>query len=177
MIVWAGAQTISAITALGGYGGPANAEGQIQMHSASFRTRQIIPVRKNSVTLIPLRTVVTGDVSSEVLIDPSPWSSWTLSQTSSCHSVQRSASIGSSRDFSTHSLRDVKIHKYGIRWSHARQTIQAIDASRETAGLLGIRPGGALLFFEHVSFSQDNVPMEFLQAYYRGDRYVLHSEL
>ena len=81
------------------------------------------------------------------------------------------------RDLSTHSLRDVKIRKYGIRWSHARQTIQAINASRETAGLLGIRLGGALLFFERVSFSQDNVPMEFLQAYYRGERYVLHNEL
>lgn len=62
------------------------------------------------------------------------------------------------RDFSTHSLRDVKIHKYGIRWSHARQTIQAINASRETARLLGVRPGGALLFFERASFSQETCP-------------------
>lgn len=80
-------------------------------------------------------------------------------------------------DFSTHSLRDVKIREYGIRWSHARQTVQAINASKEVAGLLGIRTRGALLFFERVSFSQDRVPMEFLQAYYRGDRYVLHNEL
>jgi GntR family transcriptional regulator len=80
-------------------------------------------------------------------------------------------------DYSVQSLRDVKIRKFGIRWSYARQTIQAISASKKIAGLLGIRTGGALLFFERVSFSQDGIPMEFLEAYYRGDRYVLHSEL
>lgn len=80
-------------------------------------------------------------------------------------------------DFSSRSLREVKIHKYGIRWTHARQTIQAINAPEDLAGFLGIDPGAALLFFERVSFSQDRIPMEFLQAYYRADRYVLYNEL
>ena len=80
-------------------------------------------------------------------------------------------------DFSARSLREVKIRQYGIRWTHARQTIQAINASQKIADLLGIRRGEALLFFERVSFSQDGIPMEFLQAYYRADRYILYSEL
>jgi GntR family transcriptional regulator len=80
-------------------------------------------------------------------------------------------------DFSARSLREVKIHKYGIRWTHAKQTIQAINAAQKMADLLGIRRGEALLFFERVSFSQDNIPMEFLQAYYRADRYILYNEL
>jgi GntR family transcriptional regulator len=80
-------------------------------------------------------------------------------------------------DFSRLSLREIKIHKYGIRWTHAKQTIQAINASQKMADLLGVRRGGALLFFERVSFSQDNIPMEFLQAYYRADRYILYNEL
>ncbi|MCU0913135.1 MAG: GntR family transcriptional regulator [Planctomycetes bacterium] len=80
-------------------------------------------------------------------------------------------------DFSTRSLREVKIRQYGIRWTHAKQTIQAINAPEEVAHLLGISRGGALLFFERVSFSQDSIPMEFLQAYYRADRYVLYNEL
>jgi len=80
-------------------------------------------------------------------------------------------------DFSKLSLREVKIHKYGIRWTYARQTIQAINASQKMADLLGVRRGGALLFFKRVSFSQDNIPMEFLQAYYRADRYILYNEL
>ena len=80
-------------------------------------------------------------------------------------------------DFSVRSLREVKIHKYGIRWAHAKQTIQALNASQKVADLLGIRRGDALLFFERISFSQDNIPMEFLQAYYRADRYILYNEL
>ena len=42
---------------------------------------------------------------------------------------------------------------------------------------LGIKRNVPLLFFERVSFSQDNVPAEFLQAYYRADRYTLYNEL
>jgi GntR family transcriptional regulator len=80
-------------------------------------------------------------------------------------------------DFSKVSLREIKVRKYGIRWTHAKQTIQALNAPQEMAQLLGIRRGGALLFFERVSFSQDNVPMEFLRAYYRADRYILYNEL
>jgi GntR family transcriptional regulator len=80
-------------------------------------------------------------------------------------------------DFSVRSLREVKIGTYGIRWTYAKQTIQALNASQEMARLLGVRRGAALLFFERVSFSQDNIPMEFLQAYYRADRYILYSEL
>jgi len=80
-------------------------------------------------------------------------------------------------DFSSRSLREVKIHQYGIRWTHAKQTIQAVNASEEVARLMGIPRGGAVLFFERVSFSQDSVPIEFLQAYYRADRYILYNEL
>lgn len=80
-------------------------------------------------------------------------------------------------DFSVISLREVKIREFGIRWIRAMQTIRAINAAPEMADLLSISPGSPLLMFERVSFSQDNIPVEFLQAYYRADRYILYSEL
>jgi GntR family transcriptional regulator len=80
-------------------------------------------------------------------------------------------------DFSVESLREIKIQKYGIRWIRAQQTIRAINAPRELAELLGIKKNAALLFVERVSFSQDNVPVEFLQAYYRADRYAFYNRL
>jgi GntR family transcriptional regulator len=80
-------------------------------------------------------------------------------------------------DFSENSLREIKEKKYGIRWSRARQTIQAIGASPDIARLLSIRAGAPLLYFERVTFSQDDIPMEYLRVYYRADRYVLHNEL
>jgi GntR family transcriptional regulator len=80
-------------------------------------------------------------------------------------------------DFSKRSLRDVKVNVYGIRWSRARQTIQAVGAPAEIARLLHIKAGSPVLFIERVSYSQDDVPVEFLRVYYRADRYILHNEL
>jgi GntR family transcriptional regulator len=80
-------------------------------------------------------------------------------------------------DYSVHSLRQVKIEKFGIRWIRARQTIRAIGAAPETAKLLGIKKNSPLLRFERVTFGQENIPVEFLQASYRADRYTLYNEL
>ena len=80
-------------------------------------------------------------------------------------------------DLAARSLREIKVNEYGIRWSRARQTIQAIQATPELAHALSIKIGAALLFIERVSYSQDDVPVEFLRVYYRADRYVLYNEL
>jgi GntR family transcriptional regulator len=80
-------------------------------------------------------------------------------------------------DLVNNSLREIKQKEYGIRWSRARQTIQAIPAPPEFARLLSIRTGAPLLVFERVTFSQDNVAVEYLKICYRADRYVLHNEL
>jgi GntR family transcriptional regulator len=80
-------------------------------------------------------------------------------------------------DLSATSLREIKVGKYGVRWSRARQTIQAILAPAELARPLSIKTGSALLYIERVSYSQEDVPVEFLRVYYRADRYVLYNEL
>lgn len=80
-------------------------------------------------------------------------------------------------DLKQKSLREVKLAVYGIRWSRATQTIRAVAAAPETAHLLSIKVGAPLLFFERVTRSQEDVPVEFLRIYYRADRYILHNEL
>jgi len=80
-------------------------------------------------------------------------------------------------DLARNSLREIKQASYGIRWSRARQTIQAVPASAETARLLSIKTGAPLLYFERVTYSQDAVAMEYLKIYYRADRYIIHNEL
>jgi GntR family transcriptional regulator len=80
-------------------------------------------------------------------------------------------------DYITNSLRETLVQDYDIRWTHARQTIRAILAPRDLAELLAIRPKSALLFIERVSYSQEDVPIEFLRVYYRADRYILYNEL
>jgi GntR family transcriptional regulator len=80
-------------------------------------------------------------------------------------------------DLASESLREVMAREYGVRWSRARQTIQAIPATGGPAELLGISPGAALLYIERVSYAQDDAPVEFLRVQYRGDRYLLYNEL
>jgi GntR family transcriptional regulator len=80
-------------------------------------------------------------------------------------------------NYVSHSLREALARDYGIRWTHAKQSIRAILAPRDLAETLGIQPGAALLFIERVSYSQEGVPVEFLRIYYRADRYVLYNEL
>jgi GntR family transcriptional regulator len=80
-------------------------------------------------------------------------------------------------NYASNPLREALERDYGIRWTHAKQTIRAISASRNLARLLSVPPHSALLYIERVSYSQQNTPVEFLRIYYRGDRYTLYSEL
>lgn len=68
-------------------------------------------------------------------------------------------------------------NKYQIRLTRARQQIQAAAAAAEMAEVLDVVVGFPLLTIERVSYSEVGVPMEFLQLYYRSDRYALHADL
>jgi GntR family transcriptional regulator len=80
-------------------------------------------------------------------------------------------------DFTSDSLREYLDRTYGIRWAHAKQVIRAILALPDLAHLLSVRPKSPLLYIERVSYTERNIPLEFLRIYYRGDRYSLHNEL
>jgi len=55
--------------------------------------------------------------------------------------------------------------------------IRAVQATSEQARLLTTTIRSPLLLIERVSFSDQNLPVEFLRIYYRGDRYSLYNEL
>jgi GntR family transcriptional regulator len=80
-------------------------------------------------------------------------------------------------DYASNSLRELLDRHYGIRWLRARQAIRAILAPPNLTRLLAIPPPSALLYIERVSYSQQNIPVEFLRIYYRADRYSLYNEL
>jgi GntR family transcriptional regulator len=81
------------------------------------------------------------------------------------------------RDYTSVTLRETLDRDYGIRWARASQVIRAIPASKDVAQLLAIPYRSALLRIERVSYSQQNLPGEFLRITYRGDRYALYNEL
>ncbi len=80
-------------------------------------------------------------------------------------------------DYAALPLRETLERKYGIRLVRARQVIRAVLAGKREAELLGIKPKAALLFIERVSYSQHDLPVEFLRIHYRADRYSLYNEL
>jgi GntR family transcriptional regulator len=80
-------------------------------------------------------------------------------------------------DYASSPLREALEREHGVRLVRARQMIRAISATSKLARVLSIPFKSALLCIERVSYSQRNVPAEFLRIYYRGDRYSLYSEL
>lgn len=80
-------------------------------------------------------------------------------------------------DYAANSLREALERDHSIRLIRAKQVIRAVPAPSKLAGLLSIPSKSALLFIERISYSQQDVPVEFLRIYYRADRYSLYNEL
>jgi GntR family transcriptional regulator len=80
-------------------------------------------------------------------------------------------------NYATYPLRDALERDFNLRLVRAKQTIRATAAPPTLARVLGIPQRAPLLHIERVSYTQDNVPLEFLRIWYRADRYALFNEL
>lgn len=93
------------------------------------------------------------------------------------HLVHRLCPGVLSGDYAHTPLREALEQQYGLRLVRAKQVIRASAAPAKLAKKLGIAPNAPLLAIERVSYSPQNVPVEFLRLYHRGDRYALYNEL
>ncbi len=80
-------------------------------------------------------------------------------------------------NFENSSLRETLRTQFDIQLVRAKQSIRALNALRDQAVLLGIKPNGALLVIDRVSYSQDELPIEHLQIFYHADRYIMYTDL
>lgn len=78
-------------------------------------------------------------------------------------------------DLSQSLYEQIALH-HDVRFDHARQTVWAEAADRETARLLGIRAGAPLLVFRRISTTAGD-PVEDITSWYRGDRYQVSMQL
>lgn len=76
-----------------------------------------------------------------------------------------------------HSLRQLLQQQYGVVLATATQKVRAISADETVAESLSVDEGAAILYIERISFTDANVPIEFLKTYHRGDKYTLYNEL
>lgn len=75
------------------------------------------------------------------------------------------------------SLYAVLAAEYSLHLTHASQSLEAILAGTYEAGLLHLPQGSPVLLLERVSRDRADRPLEFVQSYYRGDRYRFTAEL
>lgn len=80
-------------------------------------------------------------------------------------------------DYAQTPLHEVLRDRFGIRLARANQVIRAVAAEKMLAARLAVPVGSPLFYIERVSFRQAGIPVEYLEVYHRGDRYVLYNEL
>lgn len=68
------------------------------------------------------------------------------------------------------SLYEIFETKYGIELVWGERTIEAISANSEDAKLLWIDRGSPLIFLRSITYTHNNVPVEYYEAKHRADR-------
>jgi GntR family transcriptional regulator len=74
-------------------------------------------------------------------------------------------------DLELRSIYEVMESEYGSMIVRARQSFEPVVASEFEAGLLQVRPGAPLMLEKRLSYNQENLPVEYGQDRYRGDRF------
>jgi GntR family transcriptional regulator len=77
----------------------------------------------------------------------------------------------------TGSLYDIFTHAFNVELTRCEQTIRAVNLPGKVASLLGLKPNGAALYMESVTYNDRNIPVEVLCCYFRGDKYAFEIEL
>lgn len=75
------------------------------------------------------------------------------------------------------SLYQLLQRKYRIRPARALQQWQAVACPAEDAKLLDVRKGSPVLQIHRTTFDDGGRPFEYLESFFRGDRYVFQAEL
>ncbi len=66
---------------------------------------------------------------------------------------------------------------FNVTLARSDQTIRAINLKGRIASYLGLPENSAAFFMESLTFDENNIPVELLHSYYRGDKYVFEVEL
>lgn len=82
-----------------------------------------------------------------------------------------------SHDLSVVGLHSLLTETYGYQLARAVRTVEAIMAPKAEAELLDVVPGSPLLYVETVVYTEDDVPIEFSNGWYRGDHSRFTFEL
>ncbi|MEW5815892.1 MAG: GntR family transcriptional regulator [Spirochaetota bacterium] len=77
----------------------------------------------------------------------------------------------------TESLYDILRNKYNLVISLARESLEARAAEKEQAEYLQIDRGAPILYSKRLTMLKNDIPIEYVTSWYRGDRYIFEIEL
>jgi GntR family transcriptional regulator len=74
-------------------------------------------------------------------------------------------------NFGDNSLYQIIEEKYDIKIGEATETIEAAPADKYQSELLDIEEGFPMLVLKRLTYTQEQVPLEFVEIFYRSDRH------
>lgn len=77
----------------------------------------------------------------------------------------------------TGSMYKILSERFDIILARSEQTIRAVNLNVQIAKLFDLPKNTAGLYMESVTYNENNIPVEVLCSYYRGDKYVFEVEL
>ncbi len=77
----------------------------------------------------------------------------------------------------TGSMYKILAERVKVVLARSRQTLRAVNLKGRIAKILELAENAAGIFMESLTFDQNNMPVEVLFSYYRGDKYMFEIEL
>ncbi|MHB8908779.1 MAG: GntR family transcriptional regulator [Syntrophales bacterium] len=77
----------------------------------------------------------------------------------------------------TGSMYQIMNERFHVTLARSDQTIRAVNLRGRIASYLNVPENSAAFFMESLTYDDNNVPVELLYSYYRGDKYVFAVEL
>jgi GntR family transcriptional regulator len=77
----------------------------------------------------------------------------------------------------TGSMYQILFERFNVTLGRSTQTIQAVNLEGRIASYLKVPENTAAFFTESLTYDENNIPVELLYSYYRGDKHVFDVEL
>lgn len=79
-------------------------------------------------------------------------------------------------DLAKQSLYQLMRERYGVQLQGAISTLEAVQANDYESELFGMQPCMPMILLEGVTYAEDEQPVEFFKAVYRGDRFQIQLD-
>jgi GntR family transcriptional regulator len=77
----------------------------------------------------------------------------------------------------TGSMYQIISDRFNVTLARSDQTIRAVNLKGRIASYLNVPENTAAFFMESLTYDENNLPVELLYSYYRGDKYIFEVEL